>query len=44
MKHPRPLTPKALYAKANGYSVAGEYADEAESRRAIWQVVKRAQR
>ena len=30
-KHLQPLTPAALYARANGYSVAREYVDEAES-------------
>ena len=32
-KHLQPLTPAALYARANGYSVAREYVDEAESGR-----------
>ena len=32
-KHLQPLTPAALYARANGYSVAREYIDEAESGR-----------
>ena len=32
-KHAQPLTPAALYARANSYSVAREYVDEAESGR-----------
>ena len=34
-KHLQPLTPTALYARVNCYSVASEYVDEAEFRKMI---------